>query len=261
VFDLVQPANATAPPAGGPIDANGNLTGDGTKTYAWNARNQLAGISGGVTAGFTYRADGQRASRTVSGTTTGFLYDGLNPVQELSGAMPTATLSIVARVSPDLVVGVVLHRLPQLEVFVADEGMDQVSEGARQALETDHFLDVAEILQTMRRRHAGRELELDERRKREKRHARSALRRGCRIGEGDRLRLPVTRVLPRKNDVDIDAVLDIPHAATSSGPLHVPSAEHRLLEGGEAFGREKDIHIDSCPLIPEFVQGQCVDVA
>jgi YD repeat-containing protein len=30
-------------------DLNGNLTGDGTKTYTWNARNQLTAISGGVT--------------------------------------------------------------------------------------------------------------------------------------------------------------------------------------------------------------------
>ena len=27
-------------------DANGNLTGDGTNTYTWNARNQLQSISG-----------------------------------------------------------------------------------------------------------------------------------------------------------------------------------------------------------------------
>jgi RHS repeat-associated protein len=73
-------------------DANGNLTSDATKTYTWNARNQLAGISGGVTAGFTYGADGQRASRSVGGSATAFLYDGLNPVQELSGGVPTANL-------------------------------------------------------------------------------------------------------------------------------------------------------------------------
>jgi hypothetical protein len=31
-------------------DANGNLTSDGTNTYTWNARNQLASISGPVPA-------------------------------------------------------------------------------------------------------------------------------------------------------------------------------------------------------------------
>ncbi len=31
-------------------DANGNLTSDGTRTYTWNARNQLTGLSGGASA-------------------------------------------------------------------------------------------------------------------------------------------------------------------------------------------------------------------
>jgi predicted nucleic acid-binding protein len=29
------------PRVGGPIDANGNLTGDGTRTFEWNAANRL----------------------------------------------------------------------------------------------------------------------------------------------------------------------------------------------------------------------------
>jgi hypothetical protein len=37
-------------------DANGNLTGDGTNTYAYNARNHLTAISGGSTASFVYRS-------------------------------------------------------------------------------------------------------------------------------------------------------------------------------------------------------------
>jgi RHS repeat-associated protein len=63
-------------------DANGNLTGDGTNSYNWNARNQLASISGGATASFAYDARGRRRSRTVSGAATSFLYDGANLVQE-----------------------------------------------------------------------------------------------------------------------------------------------------------------------------------
>jgi RHS repeat-associated protein len=73
-------------------DANGNLTSDGTTTYTWNARNQLAGLSGGVSASFQYDGVGRRRGKTVSSTTT-FLYDGLNLVQELtSGGTPTANL-------------------------------------------------------------------------------------------------------------------------------------------------------------------------
>jgi len=73
-------------------DANGNLQGDGTNTYVWDARNQLSGITGGVTASFQYDTFGRRISKTVGGVTTGFLYDGYNIVQELSGSKPSASL-------------------------------------------------------------------------------------------------------------------------------------------------------------------------
>ncbi len=72
-------------------DANGNLTSDGTNTYTWSARNQLIAISGGVSANFQYDAFGRRVSKTVAGTTQS-LYDGVNPVQELSGASVSANL-------------------------------------------------------------------------------------------------------------------------------------------------------------------------
>jgi RHS repeat-associated protein len=73
-------------------DANGNLTSDGTNTYSWNARHQLSGISGGVSASFAYDAAGRRRAKTIGGTSTQFLYDGLNPVQELASGIPTANL-------------------------------------------------------------------------------------------------------------------------------------------------------------------------
>src|SRR3712207_8414646 len=45
-------------------DANGNLTGDGARTYAWNARSQLASINGGgTTASFQYDAFGRRTRK------------------------------------------------------------------------------------------------------------------------------------------------------------------------------------------------------
>jgi RHS repeat-associated protein len=72
-------------------DANGNLTSDGTNTYTWNARNQLVGISGGVSASFQYDPFGRRVSKTIGGTTQ-FLYDGENPVQEISGTTASANL-------------------------------------------------------------------------------------------------------------------------------------------------------------------------
>lgn len=70
-------------------DPNGNLTGDGRNTYTWNARNQLTAIAGASTASFTYDPFGRRESATIGGATTGYLYDGNNVVQTLSGSTPT----------------------------------------------------------------------------------------------------------------------------------------------------------------------------
>ena len=70
-------------------DLNGNLTSDGTNSYTWDARNQLSGVSGGVAATFQYDALGRRTQNAAG---TGFLYDGLNPLQELSGSNVTANL-------------------------------------------------------------------------------------------------------------------------------------------------------------------------
>jgi RHS repeat-associated protein len=67
-------------------DLNGNLTSDATNTYTWNARNQLTAISGPTAASFVYDALGRRQRKTLSGTITDFVYDGLNPVRETVGA-------------------------------------------------------------------------------------------------------------------------------------------------------------------------------
>jgi RHS repeat-associated protein len=74
-------------------DENGNLTNDGTNTYTWNARNQLVSISGsGLAASFQYDSFGNRYNKTVNSTSTSYLYDGDNIVQELSGTTPSANL-------------------------------------------------------------------------------------------------------------------------------------------------------------------------
>ncbi len=72
-------------------DANGNLTSDGTNSYTWNARNQLVTISGGAPASFQYDPFGRRVSKTIGGTTQ-YVYDGANPVQEISGTTASANL-------------------------------------------------------------------------------------------------------------------------------------------------------------------------
>ncbi|MDB5932961.1 MAG: hypothetical protein JWQ01_305 [Massilia sp.] len=71
-------------------DANGNLSGDGSRHYVWNARDQLVQITdnaGAVIAAFTYDALGRRQTKTVDGAATGYVYDGSNIVQELAGAI------------------------------------------------------------------------------------------------------------------------------------------------------------------------------
>lgn len=73
-------------------DLNGNVAGDGTNTYGWNARNQLTSISGGISASFGYDGTGRRRTKTIGSTQIGFLYDGLNFVQELNGSAVTANL-------------------------------------------------------------------------------------------------------------------------------------------------------------------------
>ena len=74
-------------------DNDGNLTGDGTTTYSWNARQQLTGLTrAGLTAAFQYDGTGRRTAKTLNGTTTRYLYDGDTAVQELGATGPTANV-------------------------------------------------------------------------------------------------------------------------------------------------------------------------
>jgi len=66
-------------------DNNGNLISDGSRTYTWNARDQLTAISGTDTASFEYDGLGRRRTATVNGQTTHTLYDGWNPIQRQAG--------------------------------------------------------------------------------------------------------------------------------------------------------------------------------
>lgn len=73
-------------------DDNGNFVSDGLTSYLWNSRDQLIGLSGGVSATFSYDGFGRRKSRTLQGTSTAYLYDGVSVVQEISGGTPIANL-------------------------------------------------------------------------------------------------------------------------------------------------------------------------
>jgi RHS repeat-associated protein len=81
------------------FDANGSLTSitdpDGVTTFTWDARNRLAALSGpSLSAAFAYDSLGRRSTRQVNGARTDFRYDGINPMQELSGTpAPTNMLT------------------------------------------------------------------------------------------------------------------------------------------------------------------------
>jgi RHS repeat-associated protein len=87
-------------------DANGNLTSQGSTSYDWNARNQLSSLTGGsgLAATFDYDGLGRRVGKTVNGQTTQFLYDGRNPVQELS-ASGSVTANLLTGLAIDEVFG------------------------------------------------------------------------------------------------------------------------------------------------------------
>ncbi|MDI6800834.1 MAG: RHS repeat-associated core domain-containing protein [Thermodesulfovibrionales bacterium] len=73
-------------------DANGNMTSVtnscGTTNYTWDVRNRMTGINGFkadcsvLTASFKYDAVGRRIEKTINGTTTKYLYDGMDIIQE-----------------------------------------------------------------------------------------------------------------------------------------------------------------------------------
>lgn len=68
-------------------DDEGELIGDGVNQYQWNDQKRLSAISSGAStvASFAYDARGRRRAKTIAATTTGFLYDHDNVVQELDG--------------------------------------------------------------------------------------------------------------------------------------------------------------------------------
>ena len=72
-------------------DLNGNTLNDGTNSYVWDPRNRLVSAdSNGAT--FSYDPLGRRVNKNILTASTSFLYDGVNPVQELNGSTVTANL-------------------------------------------------------------------------------------------------------------------------------------------------------------------------
>jgi YD repeat-containing protein len=83
-------------------DNNGSLTSDGVRTYLWDVRNRLSQIKQGATtlASFEYDPLGRRSKKTVSASTTQYLHDGANAVQELN-ASNAVTANVVGGLGLD----------------------------------------------------------------------------------------------------------------------------------------------------------------
>jgi RHS repeat-associated protein len=68
-------------------DASGNLTGEGTWTFAYDAENRLRTANrAGTAATYLYDPLGRRQAKIVNGVTTSFLSDGAEEVAEYTGA-------------------------------------------------------------------------------------------------------------------------------------------------------------------------------
>nr|WP_256381552.1 RHS repeat-associated core domain-containing protein [Sulfuricella sp. T08] len=68
-------------------DNNGNLQSDGSRSYTWDALNQLAQVTkGATTVAYGYDADGRRIRKVTGGITTQWLYDGQDIYAEYGAA-------------------------------------------------------------------------------------------------------------------------------------------------------------------------------
>ena len=63
-------------------DANSNTATRTGVTFGWSPDDRMTSIAGGVTASYTYDYQGRRTSKTTGGTTTSYLYEGLNLIRD-----------------------------------------------------------------------------------------------------------------------------------------------------------------------------------
>jgi RHS repeat-associated protein len=82
-------SNACSSPPGGStiyaFETNGNETGAGSTTYAYDLENRMVSATvAGTTTAYTNDGDGNRLSATTSGSTTGYLWDVNEPLAQLA---------------------------------------------------------------------------------------------------------------------------------------------------------------------------------
>lgn len=67
-------------------DLNGNLTGDGSRTFVYDIENRLTNVSGSASMTLSYDPLGRLRQTVSGGTTTQFLYDGDRLIAEYNGS-------------------------------------------------------------------------------------------------------------------------------------------------------------------------------
>ncbi len=67
-------------------DPNGNLTGDGSRDFGYDAENRLTSVSGSASQTLTYDPLGRLRQTTAGAATTDFLYEGDRLIAEYNGA-------------------------------------------------------------------------------------------------------------------------------------------------------------------------------
>ncbi|MES2996683.1 MAG: RHS repeat-associated core domain-containing protein [Verrucomicrobiota bacterium] len=84
-------SNQPPPPT---YDANGNLLTQNGITYTWDSENRLMSVSDGTTTVIhTYDALHRRVTKSVNGTTTRYIYDGWNVIEEYSSSTLSKSLT------------------------------------------------------------------------------------------------------------------------------------------------------------------------
>ena len=83
-------------------DANGNLTGDGTRVFEWDAENRLTRVCTGtcgagtdpanMLARFVYDGQGRRAQKVAGGITRSYIHDGDHVAEERLSGGATGTI-------------------------------------------------------------------------------------------------------------------------------------------------------------------------
>ncbi|MFM9862534.1 MAG: RHS repeat-associated core domain-containing protein, partial [Micropepsaceae bacterium] len=97
-------------------DGNGNLTGDGVWTFAYDAKNMLrTAAKSGTAASYVYDPLGRRQAKTVNATVTTFLADGDEEIADYSGT--TVLRRYVPGPGTDMPIAVVTPGAPNTRAY------------------------------------------------------------------------------------------------------------------------------------------------